>query len=70
MIVFLLKMLALMLGGGIAAGFGGMAYFFSHESTPMFLLIAWVVLAIEAISIIPVLVLAFHRYDPSVDTPA
>jgi hypothetical protein len=69
-LVFLLKMLALMIGGGIAAGAGGMAYFFSHDSTPVFLLITWVMLAIEAVAMIPALVIAFHRYDPSVDTPA
>src|SRR5207253_8662041 len=60
MIVFILKMLTLMLAGGIAAGLGGMAYFFGNESMSAFLIVAWIVVAIEALAMIPILVIAFH----------
>ena len=53
-----------------AAGLGGLAYFFGHESTMAFIVVAWTILVLEAMAMIPFLVLAFRRYDPSTDTPA
>lgn len=69
MVVFVLKMLALTLLAGIAAGAGGIVYAIT-QTTPAGIAVAWVILWSETLALVPALVGAYLRFDPSTDTPA
>lgn len=55
---------------GPAAALGGIAYWMSHGSWLVTLVVAWHLLALGAVAIVPCVAWAFERFDPSVDMPA
>jgi ABC-type transport system involved in cytochrome c biogenesis permease component len=70
MLVFLLKGLALLVGAALAGAVGAGAWFASSKSNSSFIVATLIMLIIEFLFMIPLLVIAFTRFDPSVDTPA
>ncbi|RJP33724.1 MAG: hypothetical protein C4527_03890 [Candidatus Omnitrophota bacterium] len=68
MVYFLFKILALVIGLGIAAGLGGLLYWLT-ESWVLFFLVSWSLLILENMIIMVMLAWAFERFDLSVDTP-
>jgi hypothetical protein len=70
MIAFLVRGISLLLCGGFAAGIGAIAWVISGQSLPVFAITALIVLLAEIVGMIPLLVMAFRHFDPSVDTPA
>jgi hypothetical protein len=54
----------------VAAVAGLIAWWIGDRSQTAFVITAWLVLTVQILAIIPLLVLAFHKFDPSVDTPA
>jgi hypothetical protein len=70
MLMFMLKTMVLMLSVGIAAGLGAVAYFVSHRSISALVAVTFFALVLEFLAMIPLLVLAFRKFDLSVDTPA
>jgi hypothetical protein len=70
MLVFLMKSLVMIGAIGVAALAGVIAYWISGHSWPAVVVAMLAVLAAEIISMIPLLVIAFRNFDPSVDTPA
>lgn len=69
MLILFLKMMALFLLAGIAAGVGGLAYFLAAESWPAFFAVTWIALTAMAVSFLPLLCWAYRRIDPGTDTP-
>jgi hypothetical protein len=69
MVVFLLKLIVLMLGAGLALGAAAVAYRLS-DSPPAAIATAVVVLWLEVVALLPLLRLAYLKYDVSADTPA
>ena len=70
-IVFvLLKMLMIATVAGVAAGAAAAAYAFTGPSVVPALAVGFVVLAAAAVAIVPLVGLAYARFDPSMDTPA
>ena len=63
------KVAVLAVAAGVAAGVGGLAYLLSGSRWPPALAAAWVVLAGCAAGLVPVLALAFRRFDVARDTP-
>jgi hypothetical protein len=70
MLVFMLKTLMLLFAASLAAGLGAAAWWLRERSVPAFVMTTFVMLIIEFVAMIPLLVLAFQKFDPSVDTPA
>jgi hypothetical protein len=70
MLVFLLKSLTLLAAVGIAGGIGAAAWVLTDHAMPVLVITALLILLLELAAMIPLLVLAFDRFDPSVDTPA
>jgi hypothetical protein len=70
MLVFLLKGLFLLAGAALAGAIGAGAWFASGKSNSTFMVTTLIMLIVEFLALIPLLVLAFARFDPSVDTPA
>ena len=70
MLVFLLKGVLLLLAAAIAGGIGAAAWWFGEKSTGLFFATTIISLIGEVIGMIPLLVIAFRKFDPSVDTPA
>ena len=68
MVVFLMKLIALMLGAGIALGAAAGAYWTS-DSWPAAVASAVAVLWAEVIAVVPLVRAAYLKYDVSVDTP-
>jgi hypothetical protein len=66
---FLVKMIVVLVAGGLAAGAGAVAWMLTHW-WPAVGTAALVVLCGVAAGLMPVLVWAYGRYDVSVDTPA
>jgi hypothetical protein len=62
------KTVLLAIAGGIAAGVAGVVYLL-WGSAGLALAAAWVVLAGAAVGLVPVLALAFRRFDVARDTP-
>ena len=69
MVVFLLKLIAMMLGAGVALGTAAVAYRQS-DSRAAAIATAVVVLWLEVVALLPLLRLAYLKYDVSADTPA
>jgi hypothetical protein len=70
MIAFLVRGITLLICGGFAGGIGAIAWVISGQSVPVFAVTALVVLVGEIAGLVPLLVMAFRHFDPSVDTPA
>jgi hypothetical protein len=70
MLVFLLKGVGLLVTVALAGAVGAGAWWIGGKSAPVFLATTILVLAAEVIGMIPLLVAAFKKFDPSVDTPA
>lgn len=70
MLVFFLKMVALTILCGIAAGLGILVSIASGRLPGTFVATTVIVMMIEAVGFLPLLALAFRRFDPSVNTPA
>ncbi len=70
MVVFLMKMIALLFLLGIAAAVGALVLWSTDKSFAAAYAATFVVLVVESFGMIPLIVLAFAKFDPSVDTPA
>jgi len=70
MLVFLLKTIVLLGACMVAGGVGMLCWWLSGYSRPAFIVAALTVIVAELIAMIPLLVMAFRKFDPSVDTPA
>jgi hypothetical protein len=70
MIVLVLKLMGVIFVGGIATVVAAVVYAFTDHSLPMACASAAVVLLGADAGLVPVLGLAFGKFDPSVDTPA
>ena len=66
MLLILLKAFTLGAASSIAAGFG-MAAYFLFNNLPIALTIAWIVLTILSLSVIPATTWAYSRFDVSLD---
>jgi predicted outer membrane protein len=66
--LFVVKVLAVALACGVAAGLA-LAAMWATRSAPLALAVASGVLALEAAALVPLVALAFGRFDPSRDTP-
>ena len=69
MVVFFCKFILLITGLAIAAAFGTVGYILGGKSWLDFGAVAWFVLCLVALGMIPLLARAYARFDPSVDTP-
>ena len=67
-VLFLLKVLTLAVACGVAGGLGAVVRALSHSPVAA-LSTTFCVLAIEGLSVVPLVALAYHRFDPSADTP-
>jgi hypothetical protein len=67
-VLFVVKVLAVALACGVAAGLA-LAAMWATRSAPLALAVASGVLALEAAALVPLVALAFGRFDPSRDTP-
>jgi len=71
MLVFVLKMLFLLTLCGVAVWLGFVASGFWGRPAPhAFMVLTVVIMLIEAVAFLPLLALAFRRFDPSLHTPA
>jgi hypothetical protein len=70
MMVFAFKGLVLLGSLAIAGGIGALVWLLTGRAMLLSMIVAWIVLAIECFAMIPTLVIAFGKFDPSVDTPA
>jgi hypothetical protein len=70
MLFMLLEMLALLPSLGLAAAFGGIAYFASGRSWILFGITSWIVIMLELPLFLWGLGWAFERFDPATQTPA
>jgi Putative ABC exporter len=70
MLVFAFKGVVLLVSVSVAGGIGALVWWAGGHAIVPALICAWIVLAIECAAMIPLLVLAFAKFDPSVDTPA
>jgi hypothetical protein len=67
-VLFVVKILALALACGIATGFGLLAGKLTH-STATALAVTFCALVAEGLALVPLVALAYQRFDPSTDTP-
>jgi hypothetical protein len=70
MLVLLIKTIVLLIFAGIAGGAGALMWWMNGKSISTGIVTALTLLALEFVLMIPLLVIAFRRFDPSVDTPA
>jgi hypothetical protein len=70
MIVLVLKLMGVIVVGGIATAIAAVVYALTDHSLPLACATASVVLLAADAGLVPVLAIAFARFDPSVDTPA
>ena len=68
-VVLFVKVILLLIGAGIALGIGAVAYGLSNHSMIAFALVSAAVLIAETSALLPTLVYAFRKFDPSADTP-
>jgi Putative ABC exporter len=69
MLSFLLQFLVLVPTLGVPAAAGALAFYLSDASLPVFVLVAWIVLAAEIPLFLFALGVAFDRFDPAMDMP-
>ncbi|MFH1738281.1 MAG: putative ABC exporter domain-containing protein [bacterium] len=70
MLVFLLKVVAVFVSCGLAAGLGFLGFWLAGNSWIVLTVVSWIVLVLMALAILPYIAWAFERFDVSVDTPA
>jgi len=63
------KAFTVMTGLGIAIGLAAPFYMLMGGALALPTIVAWSVLGVESIALIPVIGWAFGRFDPSIDTP-
>jgi hypothetical protein len=68
LIMMSVKMTAVFLGGGLAAGVGALAWWLTDKSWAAFLAGSWLVVTALGLSLLPLIAHAFRRFDPSLDT--
>jgi hypothetical protein len=68
LIMMAVKMTAVFLGGGLAAGVGALAWWLTDYSWSAFLAGAWLVTTALGLSLLPLIAHAFRHFDPSLDT--
>ena len=68
MTIFFAKTILLLVACGVAAGAGGMASIVAGKSPAAFVITTAGVLALETAALLPLMVTAFRRFDPSSDT--
>jgi len=64
-----MKGFAVLIGLGMALGIAAPVFILMGGSLVAPTIIAWTVLGVEAVALIPVIAWAFGRFDPSIDTP-
>jgi hypothetical protein len=69
MVIMFGKFVVLVLTGGLAAGIGGVAFLLSGKAIVAFVAGTWLSVFIMAAGIVPLITLAYRRFDPSSDTP-
>jgi hypothetical protein len=69
LLLLFLKMVILMMAGGLGAGVAFAVYYLAGENLAAALGAAWLVLAGFAAATVPLVALAFRRYDVARDTP-
>jgi hypothetical protein len=70
MLFMLAKIVGLALGVGLAVLTGAIVYFVAGRNTSASVVVAWITLTACALSLVPVVGLAFTRFDVSRDIPA
>ncbi len=70
MLTMLAKMICLGVVGGLAAGLGAGVYYLTGQSWLPAIVMVWLVLAVFAAALLPLVALAFDRFDVARDTPA
>jgi hypothetical protein len=68
-LMMFLRMLLIAAAVGVAAGVMGLAWWAGLQSWPILWVLGWCVLTIQGLALIPLVVIAFRRFDPSVDMP-
>jgi hypothetical protein len=68
-VVLFVKVILLLIGGGFAIGLGMLGSVATHGSKLIFALTSATILLIETAALLPLLVSAFRRFDPSTDVP-
>jgi hypothetical protein len=68
MVLVFLKLVAVAVASGVAGGAGGLAYF-ATRSPPAAVAAGTAVLAIEALLLVPLVALAYNRFDAGSDVP-
>jgi hypothetical protein len=69
MVIMFGKFVVLFLTGALAAGIGGVAFLLSGKATAAFVAGTWLSVFIMAAGMVPLITLAYRRFDPSSDTP-
>jgi hypothetical protein len=70
-VVFLmLKLLIVMAVAGVAAGVGAITYLLTQPAVVPALAAALAAIAAAAMAVVPLVGVAYARFDPSMDTPA
>jgi hypothetical protein len=70
MLMMFVRMLLIGIAIGVAAGVMGLAWWAGIQSWPVQWIIGWCVLTAEGLAMIPAVVAAYRRFDPSMDMPA
>jgi hypothetical protein len=68
-VLWVVKMFALVLLGGVAALVGVLVFFLTGQSWPAALAVVWLVLVAFVVGLVPLVGLAFRRFDVVRDTP-
>ena len=69
MLVMFLKFIMVVIGGSVAAGAAGLAWWLASESWPAALAAGWCVIMALGLGLVPLVAVAFRDFDPSLDTP-
>jgi hypothetical protein len=68
MLLLLLRLIVVAVAGGIAGGCAAVAFAASGSATAA-VAVAFVVLMVQGLALVPLVAVAYHRFDPSSDTP-
>ena len=69
-VFFIVKILAVTVACGLAAGLGTLAALLAGGSIAVGVAVALLTLTVTAVATVPGVGWAYHRFDPSADTPA
>jgi hypothetical protein len=70
MLEMFVKMIVLFCVCGLSAALGWLGYWLTGNSWPVALSIAWTILLISGLTLIPLIAWAYEKFDVSLDTPA